>query len=317
MKQYLQPPRYQYFPAPIHAPDQVLIHVRAVPLENIDKAMANGGHFASTQFLGNLPAIVGFDGIGQLADGSLVGFGGCKPPYGAMAEKTVVPQAYTVPVPAGVDAVTAAALPAAALTGLFPLKWGAQLQPGETVLINGATGFSGRLAVQIAKLLGAGRVVGTGRDPESLAALPALGADAVIDLKQSDSEIAAAFKNAAGQGYDVILDFVWGHPTEILIQTLVPHELSFARGRVRLIQIGEMAGATISLSADSLRTSGLEISGGAAGITPEAMGEGTNIVWDFLRRGVLRAEIETVPLRDIESAWLRTDVHGKRLVVVP
>jgi NADPH2:quinone reductase len=309
-------PRFEDFLDPIPNPDEILVHVKAVALENVDKAMAEGSHFASRQFLSVLPAIVGFDGIGMLEDGRLVGFGGVKAPYGAMAEKTVVPRAYTVPVPDGVDAVTAAALPGSALTSLFPLKWGARLQPGETVLINGATGISGKLAVQIAKLLGAGRVIGTGRNEESMKQIRELGADTVIDLKQSDTRLLDEFKEQAGNGYDVILDFLWGHPTEILIKTLVPSELRIPKP-VRLVQIGEKAGSTINLSADSLRTSGLEIRGGAAGITPEAMGEGTDQVWEWLKAGKLHMDIEQVPLKDIESAWKRADFQGKRIVVVP
>jgi NADPH:quinone reductase-like Zn-dependent oxidoreductase len=311
------PPKYEDFPDPAPGEDEVLIQVKAVPLENVDKMMAEGTHFASQQFLSTLPAIVGFDGIGLLEDGGLVGFGGAKAPYGAMAEKTVVPKEYTVPVPDGIDAVTAAAMPASALTSLFPLKWGAKLQLGETVLINGATGVSGKLAVQIAKLLGAGRVIGTGRNPQSMKKVLELGADAVIDLKQSDEELAEAFKKEAGKAYDVILDFLWGHPTEVLIKTLVPVELSFAKGRIRLIQIGEKAGTTISLSADSLRTSGLEIFGGAAGVTPEAIGEGAQQVYDWIKVSKLHMEIEQVPLKDIESVWKRADFQGKRIVVIP
>src|SRR6185369_6801998 len=203
---------------------QLLVHVKAVALENIDKALASGRHFAVKQMLPQLPAIVGLDGIGMLEDGRMVGFGGLKSPYGAFAQKTVIQEGYFVPLPEGVDAVTAAALPASALTALFPLKWGAKLQPGESVLINGATGVSGKLAVQIAKLLGAGRVISTGRNQKSMQQVKDLGADAVIDLKGSDEQIAAAFKQEAGAGYDVILDFLWGHPTEILIQTLTPGE---------------------------------------------------------------------------------------------
>ena len=310
-------PKFQDFPDPIPGEGEILVQVKAVPLENVDKMMAEGSHFASHQFLSTLPAIVGFDGIGMLEDGRLVGFGGVKSPYGAMAEKTVVPNGYTVPIPEGVDAVTAAALPASALTSLFPLKWGAKLQPGETVLVNGATGVSGRLAVQIAKLLGAGRVIGTGRNEESMRQIKELGADAVVDLKQTDDDLSKSFKEAAGEGYDVILDFLWGHPTEVLIKTLVPTQLSFAKRRIRLTQIGEKAGTTISLSADSLRTSGLEISGGGAGLTPEAIGEGTNQVWDLIKANKLHLDIETVPLREIESAWKRTDFQGKRIVIIP
>ncbi len=309
-------PKFADFPDPTPNEGEVLVQVKAVALENVDKAMAAGTHFASRQFLPTFPAIVGFDGIGLLENGKLVSFGGVKAPYGAMAEKTVVPKAYTVPVPEGIDAVTAAAMPASALTSLFPLKWGAKLQPGETVLINGATGVSGKLAVQIAKLLEAGRIVGTGRNPQSMKQVLELGADAVIDLTQSDEKLASAFKAAAGKGYDMILDFLWGHPTEVLINTLVPTQVGLAPKRIRLVQIGEQAGATLLLSADSIRTSGLEIFG-ATGITPEAIGEGVKQVYDWIRAGKLQMEIEQVPLQDIESAWKRTDFQGKRIVIVP
>jgi NADPH:quinone reductase-like Zn-dependent oxidoreductase len=309
-------PRYEDFPDPMPDEGQILVHVKAVALENVDKVMAEGSHFASRQFLSTLPAIVGFDGIGMLEDGSLVGFGGVKAPYGAMAEKTVIPQGYHVPVPEGVDAVIAAALPASALTSLFPLKWGAKLQPGETVLINGATGVSGKLAVQIARLLGAGRVVGTGRNEDSIKQVKEFGADAVIGLKQPDEKLMEDFRKEAGEGYDVILDFLWGRPTDLLIKTLVPSELRLSKP-VRLIQIGEKAGTTISLSADSLRTSGLEIRGGAAGFTPETMGEATNQVWDWLKANKLHMDIEQVPLSEIEMVWERTDFQGKRIVIVP
>jgi len=310
-------PRYEDFPEPTLGANQFLVTVKAVALENIDRALAAGTHYASRQFLPRLPAIIGADGIGALADGRLIGFGGAQPPYGAFAERAVIPNGYFAPVPDGVDALTAAALPAAALTSLFPLKWSAKLQPGETVLVNGATGFSGRLAVQMAKLLGAGRVVGTGRHPASLGALPGLGADAVIDLTQPQAQLAECLAREAGPGgYDVILDFLWGQPTEVLIQTLVPPELSFARHRVRLIQIGEKAGPSIALGADALRTSGLEIYGASAGLTPEAVSEGTRLVWDLIRAGQLKADIEAVPLQDIESAWQR-QLHGQRLVIVP
>jgi NADPH2:quinone reductase len=308
-------PRFEDFPDPTPGEGEVLVRVQAVPLENVDKMTAAGSHYASRQFFPQLPAIVAFDGIGQLDDGRLVGFGGMRPPHGAMAEWAAV--RHTVPVPDGIDAATAAALPGPALTALFPLRWAAKFRPGETVLVNGATGFAGKLAVQVAKLLGAGRVVGAGRDDASLRSLRELGADAVVDLKLPDEHIAAAFAREAGEGYDVILDFLWGHPTELLIGTLVPRELAFAGHRTRLVQIGEAAGPALSLPADALRTSGLEICGAGAGITPDAIAEASEQVWTWLRAGSLRAEIERVPLRDIEAAWRRADLHGRRIVVVP
>lgn len=311
-------PRFEDFSDPSPGPDETVIQVKAVALENIDRALARGTHYASHQFLPKLPAIVGTDGIGMLGDGRLVGFGGLHPPFGSMAERAVIPQAYAVPIPEGVDAVTAAAVPGSALSVLFPLKWGAQLQPGETVLINGATGFAGKLAIQIAKLLGAQRVIGTGRNARSLQGLHALGADGVIDLTRSEKQLTQAFQHEAGSsGYAIILDFLWGHPTQVLLQTLVPHELAFARQRVRLVQIGDMAGATIALPAEALRTSGLEIVGAGGGITPEAVGEGTQLVWDWIKTGKLSADLEQMPLKEVERAWKRTDIHGKRIVLVP
>ncbi|HEU4782061.1 MAG TPA: zinc-binding alcohol dehydrogenase family protein [Ktedonobacterales bacterium] len=311
-------PRYEDFPDPTRGEGEVFVEVKAVALENIDRAMARGSHFASRQSLPHLPAIVGSDGIGALENGQLIGFGGMKPPYGAMAERVVIPDLHYVQIPDGVDAAIAATVPSSALTALFPLKWGAQLQADETVLINGATGFAGKLAVQVARLVGAKRIVATGRNDEALRSLADLGADSVIDLKQSDAQLAAAFKReAGGAGYGVILDFLWGHPTEILIATLVPDTLSFAKGRTRLVQIGEMAGPRITLSADALRTSGLTILGGGSGITPEALAEGASQVWDWIKEGRLKACIECVPLKDVERAWKRTDVQGRRIVMIP
>lgn len=309
-------PQYEEFPDPIPDENEVLIDVKAVALENVDKLMSSGTHFASRQFLTSLPAIVGFDGIGALPDGRLVGFGGVKAPYGAMAEKTVVPKAYTVPIPEGVDAVTAAAMPTTALTSLFSLKWGAKLKQGETVLINGATGVAGKLAVQIAKFLGAGRIIATGRNEKSIKQIKAFGADAIIDLKQSEERLVEAFRREAEQGIDVILDFLWGHVTELLIHSFIPKEINFAKRRTRHVQIGEKLGPNIALPADALRTTGLEILGAGAGLTPEAIQEGTTQVWDWIQNGMLHMDIEKIPLQNIEYAWKRDDFQGKRIVIV-
>jgi NADPH:quinone reductase-like Zn-dependent oxidoreductase len=206
-------------------------------------------------------------------------------------------------------------LPTAALTSLLPLMHGAALQPGETVLVNGATGVSGKLAVQIARLLGAGRIVGTGRSPGGLASLPELGADATIDLKAPDHAVARAFEREAGQGCDVVLDFLWGRPAELLLGAFVPKEAGFARRRVRYVQIGEAAGATISLAAAMLRTSGVELVG--VGSPPlELVQQALERAWSWARGGSLRMDVEEVPLRDVSRAWQRS-TDGSRIVIVP
>lgn len=311
-------PRYEEFPDPLLDQEDILVQVHAVVLENFDKMTAAGKHYASQSLFPAFPAIVGHSGVGTLADGTLVTFGGVMPPYGTMAEKAVVPQRYRKylsPVPDGVTASVAAALPASALTSLLPLKYGAKLQKGETILINGATGVSGKVAIQIAKMLGARRIIGKGRNEAGLRLIRELGADGEIDLSQPDQDITKAFLEEAGKGYDLILDFLWGHPTEILLRTLVPEEAGFASHRIRFIQIGEAAGSTITLSADMLRTSGVEMMG-AGNIPPKDVHEAMQQVWKWIRAHQLQIDIEEVPLKDVAEAWQRK-MQGKRIVIVP
>jgi NADPH:quinone reductase-like Zn-dependent oxidoreductase len=316
--QFGDTPRYQDFPDPVPETGDLIVDVKAVALEVFDKVTAKGTHYASKHLFPAFPAIVGHSGVGTLQDGTLVAFGGVRPPYGTMAEQAVIPQqykAYISSVPEGVDATVAAALPASALTSYLPLKWGVKLQPGETVLVNGATGVSGKVAVQIAKLLGARRVVGTGREETVLQSLAALGADATVDLSQPDKKVTEAFRREAGKGYDVILDYVWGRPTELLLGTLVPKEVGFAQRRTRLVQIGEAAGPAIALTAETLRTSGVEISG-AGNVSPVVIPESVQQIWEWIKESKLKVEIERVLLRDIGDAWERKTT-GRRIVIVP
>jgi NADPH:quinone reductase-like Zn-dependent oxidoreductase len=311
-------PRFEDFAEPVAGANDLTVRVQAVALENFDRMTVSGEHYASKHLFPQFPAVVGHSGVGFLEDGTLVNFGGVKPPFGAMAEIAVVPNEYRMfvtPVPQGIDAAVAAALPASALTSLLPLKYGVKLRPGVTVLVNGATGVSGKLAVQIARLLGAGRIVGTGRNADHLASLVALGAGATIDLKAPDDELTRAFEAEAGEGYDVVLDYLWGRPTELLLDTLVPKEAGFARRRVRFVQIGQAAGATISLAADTLRTSGLELTG-AGNIYPEFVPDAMKQTWEWIATGALHMDVHKVPLKDVAQAW-EGSAEGTRIVIVP
>jgi len=310
-------PRYEDFSEPTADAGDVLIHVKAAVLENFDKMAAQGVHYASKRMFPQLPAIVGHSGVGTLTDGTLVAFGGSRPPYGTMAEIAVPKEyaGYVSPVPEGVDAGLAAALPASALTSYLPLKWGAKLEPGQSVLILGATGVSGKLAVRIASLLGAGKVVAAGREASILESLRKMGAGAIIDLKEPDTEVYGAFVRESGGGYDVILDFLWGHPTELLFRAITPNEVGFAKHRTRYIQIGQAAGAAISFPAEALRTSGLELSG-VGNVPPEALPQALEQVWTWVREGKLTMNIEKVDLSCVTEAWLRKTT-GERIVIVP
>ena len=296
-------PRYEDFPEPQPGEREVLVRVRAASLKNVDKAMASGAHYDSHR---ELPAVCGIDGVAVLDDGTRVFCGGCRAPYGMMAERTVVPRAFCLTIPDGVDDATAAALPNPALSSWLPLVWRAKLKPGETVLILGATGVAGKLAIQIARHLGAGRVIAAGRNQQIL---ETLDADAVIRLDQLDASI---------ERVDVVLDYLWGHPTEVLLDALTRHDVMAESSTVRLIQIGDMAGPTISLSAAALRSSGIEIYGSGGGSVPHtAIFETFPQLWELAAAGKLHIDVEPVPLADIERAWQRTDSAGRRVVVTP
>lgn len=307
-------PRYEDFPDPVAGDDEVIIDVKAVAVENVDKAIVAGTHYTSEKYTGRLPMIPAFDGIGALPDGTLVGFGGIRPPYGALAEKTVVPHNSYRPIPDGIDPAVVTVM-ASAITAMS-MRTAAGFVPGETVLVQGATGVAGRLAVKVARLLGAGRIVATGRDDDRLREVQAIGADTVINTAVSDEALERAYLDAGGDGYDVILDYLWGRPSEILLRGLVPRSFGFGKP-TRVVQIGESAGADLTLAASSLRTSGVEIYGAAKGFDPQTIDEVYQQVVTWTRSGELTFDVEKVPLSDIETAWQRTDLHGRRLVVMP
>lgn len=307
-------PRYEDFPDPVAGDGEVLIEVRAVAVENVDRAIAAGRHFTSDRYLAKLPMIPCFDGVGVGPDGMLVGFGNPVPPYGALAERVVVPATNVVPVPAGLDPAESVVL-GSAMTGMS-IRTAAGFQAGETVLVQGATGVAGRLSVQVARLLGAGRIVATGRDDEALREVTALGADTVINTAVPDGALVEAFTATRGDGYDVVLDFLWGRPTELLLRSLVPDAFGFPRP-TRLIQVGEAAGSTLALTADSVRTSGVEICGAAKGFDATTVPAAFQQVVEWVTGDELVLGVERVPLSGIESAWQARVPGGRRLVVLP
>lgn len=290
-----------------------MVRVRAASLKPIDRLMAGGTHYASPR---ELPVMCGVDGVGVLDDGTRVFFGGARRPYGAMAELAVVARARCRPVPEGLDDATAAALPNPALSSWLPLVWRAKLTAGETVLVLGATGIAGKLAIQIARILGAGRIVAAGRNQQALETLSSLGADVVIQLQGSDREVTQAFVREAGdKGYDVILDYLWGHPTELLLAALTHAGFSMKAAGPRLVPIGESAGASIQVQGAELRSAGLAILAG--GFPPmNIMTDAFDQAMTHAVSGELRIDTERVPLADVERAWQRA-AQGPRLVLIP
>jgi len=308
-----KPPRCEQFPEPIAGDGEVIVQVHAASLKPIDKQLAGGSHYASPR---ELPVVCGSDGVGHLSDGQRVFFGGTRPPFGAMAQRTVVRRAFCFPVPEEVDDETAAALPNPGVSAWLSLAHRAKLAPGENVLILGATGVTGKLAVRIAKLLGAGRVVAAGRNRQTLSTSHDLGADATIQLDAPAEDLGEAFVREAGDsGFQVVIDYVWGRPAEAFLTAITRREFAVITSETRFVQVGESAGPTISLSAAVLRSTALTIMG-TAGIPPRDMlVDALQKVMAHAASGELRVETERVPLVDIENAWQREQTG--RLVVTP
>jgi NADPH2:quinone reductase len=236
-----------------------------------------------------------------------------------MAQFAVARREMCFPIPDRLDDVLAAAMWNPGLSARLALGWRAKLQPGETVLILGATGVTGKLAVQTARHLGAGRIVAAGRNARVLEGLFQLGVAATVRLDQPDEALAAAFAAAAGErGYDVVIDYVWGHPTEVFLRSIEGHDLELRSTRTRLVQAGEMAGSHVSLPAAVLRSTGLEILGSGTGAMPprELIETALREVLDLLARGELQIDVDRVPLAEVEEVWGR-DQQGRRPVFIP
>ena len=300
-------PRFADFAEPAAAGGETLVEVTAAGLHPIVRMLASGEHYGSQ---GTLPMIPGIDGTGRAPDGTRVYFGGLRPPYGSMAQRAAA--GVVLPLPDGLDEVTAAAIVNPGVGAWLALTRRAALQPGETVLVLGATGVSGRIAVALAARMGAGRVIAAGRNRAVLDQLPA-----TVTVALGGPDDAAALAEAAGQdGIHVIVDYLWGQPTEAAIAAITRRGLAHAAPRVRLVEVGQMAGPVIALPADVLRSSGLEILGSGPGTIPltDIVGAIPQVM-AIAATGDLPIDIDEVALAEVEAAWQRGG--GRRIVLRP
>jgi len=305
------PPSYSTFDEPVAGEGEAIVNVSAAGLHRIVKSLANGSHYGSA---GVLPFIPGVDGVGRLEDGSRVYFGASRSPFGSFAERTVTSRAFSWPLPDGIDDATAAGIANPGMSSWAALKLRAHFAAGEKVMILGATGVAGQLAIQIAKRLGAQRVVAAGRNPLTLERLKDLGADAVIPLHQTDHDLVSAFRE---EPCDVVLDYLWGRPAEILIEAISQKGLQHASSRIRYVQVGSTAGARISFPAEALRSSGLEMLGSGFGsVSIEHILQAVSEFLAEAARAPFQFHVKAVPLRDVESHW-HSEEQGTRLVFQP
>jgi NADPH:quinone reductase-like Zn-dependent oxidoreductase len=302
-----QAPRFDEFADPAVGEGRVEAEVLASAVHVIVRTIAAGRHYSSTT---KPPFVPGLDGVVRLPDGRRVYAGGAQPPYGFLAERVALPAAAGIEVPDGLSSTTAAALVNPAASSWIPLsRIGAE---GRTVLVVGATGTSGLLAVQAAKAQGAGRVVALGRNADGLARAAELGADATVTL---GDDLAAPLAEAAGPdgAYDVVLDYLWGPPARTVLDALVANKVD-AHRPVRFVNIGNLAGAELAVPAAALRSSAIELSGHGIGSFPtELVPDATRAMFAAALDGRLTVDFEERPLADVESAW----DDPVRLVLVP
>jgi NADPH:quinone reductase-like Zn-dependent oxidoreductase len=299
-------PVYGEFDAPADSEGTEVITMRASALSPLSKSRASGSHYSSE---GVYPSVAGVDGIGVTADGQRVYFALPESPYGAFAEKALIRAGRWIRVPDNLDDVTAAAIANPGMSAWASLVMRAGLKAGETVLVNGATGSAGGTAVQLAKYLGAKKVIATGRNEIELEKLKSLGADATIQFaldadhpagaKEYEQALIAEF----AKGIDVVIDYLWGLSAQTII-VAIAKAVEDAHP-VRFVQVGEAGGEhTIELPAAALRSSAIELMGsGIRSVPLPKLMEAIKNVLDATVPAKLQIATKAVPLSAIEEMW--------------
>lgn len=306
VREFGQSPIFADFEDPIASEGEVLIDVTASALSHLVKGRASGAHYSASA---ELPFVVGVDGVGKLEDGRRVAFMLPRAPFGAMGERTIVPTSQVVPLSDILDDVTAAALINPGMSSWVAFKERAHLVAGETVLINGATGISGRLAVQIAKFLGAGKVIATGRNAETLRSL---GADETISIAAGGDAMEESFRQAFAKRVDVVIDYLWGESAERLLiaaAKAAPESIP-----IRFVQVGSVSNANIALPSAALRSSSLELMGsGLKSVSLNRIVARIGEMLDAAVPGKFTIPTHPIPLSDVETAWNTDDSHARTI----
>jgi len=298
-----QTPVYGDFPEPVPALGEHRIAVTAAAISHVVKSRASGAHYSAS---GQFPFVVGIDGVGRLDDGSRVYFALPRAPNGSMAERTVVPSSHCLALPDDVDDVTAAAIANPGMSSWAAYTERAKLKLGETVLVNGATGTAGRLAVRIARHLGAKRIIATARNAAALDAVAALGADVTIPLVENDAALDKSFRKQFAEGVDVVIDYLWGNSAERLL--IAAAKAGTDAVPIRFVQVGSVSGSDITLPSAVLRSSAIALMGSGIGSIP--LDRFIACAGEMLHAVVpagLQIASRPVPLADVEQAWASDD----------
>jgi NADPH:quinone reductase-like Zn-dependent oxidoreductase len=309
-------PIYGNFNEPVASEGKELIAVSASALSQFSKSRSSGSHYSSA---GDFPSVAGADGVGRTADGRRIYFVLPEAPYGALAETSLADLKHCIAVPDALDDVTAAAIANPGMSAWTALVERARLQTGETVLVNGATGTAGRLAIQLAKYLSAGKIIGTGRNQSEIKELESLGADVVIPFRIESGNPAGAkqYEHAlmaefAG-GVDVVVDYLWGESAKTIIVAIAK-----AVENAKPVRFVHTGGASreenIELPGAALRSSAIQLMGSGVKSVPfPKLLDSIRNVFDAVEPARLQIATTTVPLSAIEETWL---APGKPRIVV-
>jgi NADPH:quinone reductase-like Zn-dependent oxidoreductase len=260
--------------------------------------------------------VPGIDGVGRRPDGEKIYFISDDSSLGTMAEKAVVDVRRSIELPDDVDVAKVAAGLNPAMSSWVALRRRVPLEPGQSVLVLGATGNAGTMAVQVAKRLGAGRVVGAGRDLARLSALASAGADEVVRLTD-DAEATASALSAAAADVDIVIDYLWGEPAQRAIVALITGRSDPSRA-MDWVQIGSMAGPTIELPSAALRSTNFRLQGvGQGSVSPRVYLAELAPLVDEIDAGTIAVKAISRPLSDVEEIWAEAPVAGERTVLVP
>ncbi len=307
-----QAPMYGDFREPEVSPGQSRITVTAASMSHVVRNRASGMHYSAG---GEVPFVVGIDGAGRLDDGRRVYFVLPRAPFGSMAERAVVPSVQCLALPDDLDDVTAAAIANPGMSSWAAYTERARLTAGETVLVNGATGTAGRLAVQIARHLGAKKVIATGRNAAALESVAALGADVTIPLVDDDVALEGALKAQFAAGVDVVVDYLWGRSAERIL--IAGAKAGADAVPIRFVQIGAVSGSDITLPSAVLRSSAIALMGSGIGSIP--LDRLVRCIDGLLRATVpagLKIAAKSVPLSEVEQAWPHDDSTRRTVFTV-
>jgi NADPH:quinone reductase-like Zn-dependent oxidoreductase len=307
-------PEYGDFAEPLVDEGQELVELVAAAIHPVVRALAAGSHYGSTA---TLPIIPGVDAVARTAAGDLIYTGFVQPPYGTLAERMAVPRTARFALPPGSDPVKVAAgvNPGLASWLLLSARAG-EVDALGTVLILGATGMAGTLAVQNAKVLGATRVVGVGRNPVGLERAAKLGANVVAITADQNADAAAIADALAGTAPSIVLDFLWGTPAETTFSALARRGLEEDRANIAYVQIGAMAGPEAALPASLLRSRRIRISGSGAGSA--SIGDVLAQVPAYLQliaEGKVQVPMQSYPLSSVAEAWSASVDSDRRIVI--